>query len=140
MAPEQRFSRWAAKGVPFLLAIGVLVTSLIHKRYGVSWQQLLVPAGMIFGLQIGTYLCWFWAGKWAREKGRFGPGSLLGGFGLGAMVYLGIHFGAKWGIVSKDQDDPIFFWTFMVIVTAISWLIAAKFGKKFLGTVSELEK
>jgi hypothetical protein len=126
--------------VPFLLAVAIVAAVVVHMGFDVSWRSLLVPAVTFVGFQIGAYLGAFWAGKWAREQGRFGPISLLGGLSLGAEVYIVIHYGAKWGILPSGDDDPTFFWTFVAITTAISWLALARFGKTLIGGISAHEE
>ena len=140
MIPEKRFARWAAIGVPLLLVGGAVGTVAIHTGCNVSWQHLLPPAGLFVALQIGAYLCAFWAGNCAREQGRFGPMSLLAGFSLWGEGYIVIHFGAEWGILPSNDDDFVFFSIFMALVTAISWLIFARFGRTMIGGITEGDK
>lgn len=139
MIPEERFGRWLGIGAPLFLLLAVAISVIIHMGYAVPWRQLLIPISLFVGVQIGAYIAAFWAGKWVRRHGRYGPASLLGGiylWGTGLMI---MRYGAEWRILPSD-DDCFSFSVFMVLITVIAWLVMAKFGQKLISAISQLSK
>jgi hypothetical protein len=125
MVPKQRLGRWVSIGVPAILVEGIAVVLLVHLRYSIELRNLLPPVGYCVAIQIGFFVCAFWARKLAREQSRYGPISFLVGFSSWAMLLIVMHYGPLWGILSP-VGDPLSFSLFMVFVTLASWFAVSK--------------
>ena len=125
MIPDERFGRWVSIGVPAILIEGVAVVLLAHLRYLIALHDLLPPVALGLTIQIGFFVCAFWAGNLAREQRRFGPISFLVGFSLWATLLIVMHYGPLWGILSP-VGDPLSFTIFMAFVTLASWLVMSR--------------
>jgi hypothetical protein len=125
MIPEERFGRWVSIGIPAILLEGIATALFVHIHYLIALHDLLPPLVLCLAIQIGFFICAFWAGKLAREQRRLGPMSFLVGFSLWGMVLIVMHYGPLWGILSP-VGDPLSFSIFMVFVTLASWLIMNK--------------
>jgi hypothetical protein len=139
MIPEERFARWFGIGAPLFLLIAIAGAVVIHSGYAVPWRQLLVPISLFVGVQLGAYIAAFWAGKWIRQHGQYGPMPLLGGFYLWGTGLVIMHYGSKWGILPSDVDY-FSFSVYMTLSTVIAWLLMAKFGKGLISAISKLNK
>jgi hypothetical protein len=115
--------------VPLFLAVAIAGIAIIRMGYAIAWGQLLVPSGMFVGIQIGFYMGAFWAGKWARQRGRYWPISLLAGFYLWGTGLMIMHYGVRWGIL-PSFGDSFGFSICMALVTVIASFLAVKFGHK----------
>lgn len=125
MIPEKRFARWISIGIPSILLEGIAIALLVHLRYLIALHDLLPPLALCLAIQIGFFICAFWAGKLAREQRRFGPMSLLVGFSLWGTVLIVMHYGPLWGVLSP-VGDPLSFSIFMGFVTVVSWFVVSK--------------
>lgn len=125
MIPEKRFGRWVSIGVPAIILEGIVVALFVHLHYLISLRDLFPPVVLCLAIQIGFFICAFWAGKLAREGQRFGPISLLVGFSLWGTVLIVMHYGPLWGILSP-VGDPLSFSIFMLFVTLASWFTMTK--------------
>ena len=124
MVPEERFGRWVAIGVPLFLIGGIVGSIVIHLGAGISWVDIFLPAALFVGLQIGSYLCAFWAGKLARKQGITWPMALLSGFYLWGSGLLIIHYGTEWKLL-PPIGDAVSFSLCMVLVTVVTIILFA---------------
>ena len=132
LTPEERFGKWVAIGVPLFFVAAIAGTIAIHTGYTVPWRQLLLPAGLFVGIQIGFYMCAFWAGKWARHQNQYWPMSLLIGFYLWAAGLIAMHYGSSWGILPPYGGWRNFS-ICMALLTVFGWLIAVRLSPKIAG-------
>jgi hypothetical protein len=114
--------RWFGYGVPLVLLIGLGIAVCLHVGLGRGWSELVVPIGAYVGIQLGTYICMFWARNRARSRGDYKPAvALIGlyGWGTGLLV---IYYGTKWALLTRyGGDDLEAFSVFMIVVVAITF-------------------
>ena len=125
MTLEKQFGRWALIGVPSIFLEGIAVAFFVHLRYLIAWHDILPPLSICLTIQIGFFICAFWARRLAREQGRFGPISFLLGLSSWGTVLIVMHYGPLWGILAP-VGDPLSFSIFMIFVALASWFVMNK--------------
>jgi RsiW-degrading membrane proteinase PrsW (M82 family) len=119
MIPEERFGRWLAIGVPILLTFGILGATVIRSVSQVPWSQLVFPFSIALGFQIAFYAGAFWAGKWARNEGRYRPLTLLVAMYLWGAGLILMRYGFQFGLLPGPNDFyPFSVCMFLLTVTA----------------------
>ena len=118
MAMEERFTRWAALGVPLLLAGGALFVLAIHLGAKIPFSTLLVPAAAFIALQVVFYLGAFWVRRFAKATGAVGVIALLAGLYGWAAGQMIINYGVAWKVL-PSTSDPVGFTVVMVFVTVV---------------------
>jgi len=133
MIPEERFGRWVAIGLPLFFIVAVMGAVAIHSGCAVPWREILLPSGLFLGIQIGFYICAFWAGKSARHHNRYWPMPLLVGSYLWATGLVVMHYGSSWGILPHYGGWRDFS-VLMFLITLFMWIFAVKFGPRLMKT------
>jgi hypothetical protein len=129
MIAEGIFSRWVVIGLPAILLEGVILAVLLHLCYRIAWNDLLFPLALCLVIQIGLFLSAFWTGKLAREKGRYGPISLLVGLSSWGTLLIAMHYGRLWKVLPAVGSAASFS-IFMVFVTSAAWFVMSKTSPK----------
>ena len=118
MAAEERFTRWAALGVPLLIVGGALFVVAIHLGAKIPFSTLLVPAAAFIALQLFFYLCAFWVRRFAKTTGAVWIIALLAGlYGWTAGLMI-VHYGLIWKLLPATSD-PVGFTVVMVFITLV---------------------
>ena len=118
MAAEERFTRWAALGVPLLLFGGALFVIAIHLGAKIPFPTLFVPAAAFIALQLVFYLCAFWVRRFAKRTGAVWVIALLAGlYGWTAGLMI-VHYGLAWKML-PPTSDPAGFTVVMVFITIV---------------------
>jgi hypothetical protein len=125
MTQGQRFGKWVSIGVPAITLEAIAIALFVHLRYLIAWRDLLPPVAYCLAIQVGFLICAFWAGRLAREQGRFGPISFLVGLSLWGTVLIVMHYGPLWGILAP-VGDPLSFSICMVCVSLATWFVMKK--------------
>jgi hypothetical protein len=114
--------RWFFWGVPTLVLIGVGIAVGVHVALGRSWIELFVPVGAYVAMQVGMYLCMFWARNRARTRQDYGPAVALVGAYAWVTGLLVIYYGTRWGLIGNHgTNDLAAFSVFMIVVVAITF-------------------
>jgi hypothetical protein len=129
MTLQRQFGKWLSIGIPSIFIEGVAIACFVHLRYLVAWHDLLPPLAVCLIVQIGVFICAFWARRVAREQGRFGPITFLVGLSSWGTVLIVMHYGPLWGILGPI-GDPLSFSVFMFFVTLASWFAMTKIRPK----------
>jgi hypothetical protein len=118
--------RWFGLGVPAMLLIGIGVAIVLHLGFARPWSALVFPIGAYVAIQVGTYVCMFWARNRSRTRGDYGPAIALIGlyaWGVGLLV---IHYGTEWSLLSHHSDDLMAFSAFMILVVGITFALFSR--------------
>ncbi|MFP5206819.1 MAG: hypothetical protein ACLGSH_15810 [Acidobacteriota bacterium] len=128
MAPEERFTRWAALGVPLLLVGGALFVIAIHLGTKIPFSTLFAPAAAFIVLQLFFYLCAFWVRRFAKRTGAVWVIALLAGlYGWTAGLMI-VHYGLVWKLLPATSD-PVGFTVVMIFITLVL-LVASIVARK----------
>ena len=88
-------ARWFGLGVPALVLVGVGIAIGLHAGLRRPWKELVLPVGVYIAIQVGTYVCMFWARNRSKTRGDYGAAIALIGFYAWATGLLVIHYGAE---------------------------------------------
>jgi len=121
----QRFGRWGLIGVPAIILETIAIAIYVHLRYLVAWHDLLLPVALCSTIQIGFFICAFWARKLAKGRGQYGPITFLVGCSSWGLLLVVMHYASLWGILAPI-GDPLSFSIFMILITLASWFIMKK--------------
>jgi hypothetical protein len=125
MSQGQQFGRWALIGVAATMLEAVAIAIFVHLRYLVEWRDLLPPVALCSAIQIVFFICAFWARRFARERGRYGPITFLVGGSSWGLLLIVMHYASLWRIIAPI-GDPLSFSIFMILITLVSWFIMDK--------------
>lgn len=128
--------RWFSIGVPLVVFIGIGLTIALRLSLQLPWSKLALPVGCFVGLQVGTFVCMFWARRPARTLGDYRAAIALFGLYCGGSGWLVLHYGTKWGLLSHHSDDDVVFSIVMVVAIVITFGIFS-FSKARRGTLQK---
>lgn len=118
MARLERFTHWAALGVPLLVVGGALLVVAIHIGTKIAFSALLAPAAGFIALQLLFYLCAFWVRRFAKRTGAVWLIALLAGLYGWAAGLMILVYGRAWKVLPPG-NDPVGFTVVMVFITLV---------------------
>jgi hypothetical protein len=128
-------ARWFGFGVPALVLVGLGIAIGLHVGLNRAWNELVLPVGAYVAIQVGTYVCMFWARNRSRTQGDYGPAIALIGFYAWGTGLLVIHYGTEWGVLNHNGgSDLIGFSVFMIFVIAITFVLFSRFKRRLKST------
>jgi ABC-type Mn2+/Zn2+ transport system permease subunit len=127
-------ARWFGLGVPVLVVVGLGIAIGLHIGLARPWSDLVLPIGAYVAIQVGTYVCMFWARNRSRIRGEYGLAIALIGFYAWGTGLLVIHYGTEWSLLSHESDDLIAFSAFMILVVAITFALFSLFKGRLKST------
>lgn len=117
-------TRWICFGVPALVLVGIGIAAAVHIALGRSWTEIAPPVASYVVLQVGVYVCMFWARNRARTRQDYRPAIALFGaycWGSGLLV---IYYGIKWGLILRQgTNDLVVFSVIMIVVVAVTFAL-----------------
>ncbi len=128
-------ARWFGIGVPALVLAGLGIASALHIVLGRPWHELFVPVGAYIVIQVGAYICMFWARNRGRTRGDYGSAIAVFGFYAWATGMLVIHYGREWGLLGDyGSNDLMGFSLFMVLIVAITMVLFSRLRGRMKST------
>ncbi|MFY9909066.1 MAG: hypothetical protein WCF22_14290 [Candidatus Sulfotelmatobacter sp.] len=116
--------RWFLLGVPTLVLIGIGIAVGVHVALGRSWSELLLPVGAYVAMEVGVYVCMYWARNRARTRQDYGPAvALVGAYAWGTGLLV-IYYGTRWRVIGNHgTNDLLGFSVFMIVVVVITFAL-----------------
>lgn len=119
---DQRLKNWLLGGAAIFVLVAAAAACCIHAGLGVTWTEVTPAAIWLVTIQIA----WFGAMYFIRKRYKAGkniwPGVLIVGIFCWGVVMLGMHYSARWGVMTPAQLYSNYkdFSIFMVVVIVVS--------------------
>ena len=117
-----RFLEWSARGIPLLLAIGILAGCALHYGLGLAWHDLGVPLLVLVAIQMVSFAAMFWGNGYFRY-GDARPSLLIAWAYILTFCATAFHYAVRWGLVNPERHKSDY-WQFPLAVS-IAMILAA---------------
>jgi hypothetical protein len=104
------------KGVPLLVAFGVLAGFALHTAFGLSLARVALPITVLVAIQAAFFISMYGVRKRYKQSGDLRAGLIVTGMYCLLIGLVGMYYVRELGIVSVKTVDDLGFSIYVVIV------------------------